>query len=317
MSRLSDILKAVRPDKASNIRVILLCVCAATIFWFFNALNENYSTTLNYPLKFIYNQEEYIAVDPLPENVQINVSGLGWNLLRNSLGIKVSPLEIPLETPSEVRRIVAASVPGLITDQLDEFQLNYVLTDTLFVNVDRRVSKNFVLQIDSVNISLEENYRIVNPIRFTPDSVELRGPNGIIKELPDTILISLPQDVIDENYNEDVAINLPNGRLIRRNPPTVNVVFAVEEFVDREAMAPLKIENITDKAYIETEAVKVTYKVRNSLAGQIAEDQIEIIADFNKMNLEDSTIVPQLTSFPDRITDVKIDTARIKVKFNE
>ena len=114
-----------------------------------------------------------------------------------------------------------------------------------------------------------------------------------------------------------MAINLPNGRLIRRNPPTVNVVFAVDEFVDREAMAPLKIENITDKAYIETEAVKVTYKVRNSLAGQIAEDQIEVIADFNKMSLEDSTIMPQLISFPDRITDVKIDTARIKVKFNE
>lgn len=317
MSRLADIFRAVRPDKASNVRVILLCLFAATTFWFFNALNENYSTTLNYPLQFIYNQEEYIAVDPLPENVQINVSGLGWNLLRNSLGIKVSPLEIPLENPMEVKRIVAASVPGLITDQLDEFQLNYVLTDTLFVNVDRRVSKKFALAIDSVNISLEENYRIINLIRFTPDSVELRGPEGIIRNLPDTILVGIPQEAIDENYNEDVAINLPNGRLIRRNPPTVNVVFAVEEFLNRETMAPLKIENITDKAYIETESVKVMYKVRASFTDQVQQDQIEVIADFTQMNPEDSTIIPQLVSFPDQITDVKLDTTRIKVKFNE
>ena len=317
MSRLADILRAVRPDKTSNIRVILLCLFAATTFWFFNALNENYSTSLNYPIKFIYNQEEYIAVEPLPDNLQINVSGLGWNLWRNSMGIKVSPLEIPLESPMEVKRIVAASVPSLITDQLDEFQLNYVLTDTLFINVDRRVTKKFALKVDSANISLEENYQIINPIRFTPDSVELRGPEGIIKDLPDTILVGLSQEAIDENYNEDVAINLPNGRLIRRNPPTVNVIFAVEEFLDRETMAPLKIENIADKAYIETESVKVSYKVRASFSDQIQQDQIEVVADFTQMNPQDSTIVPQLKSFPDQITDVKLDTTRIKVKFNE
>jgi len=317
LSKVAEIFKAIKPGNVGNVRVILLSIFAATTFWFFNALNENYSTTLQYPLEFIYDKENYIAVDPVPEDIQINVSGLGWNLFRNSLGIKVSPLEVRLEDPTEVKKIVAASVPGLISDQLDELQLNYVLTDTLFVNIDYRIAKKFKLVMDSTNISLEQNYRIINPIRFTPDSVELQGPSGIIRNMPDSILVSVPQKEIDENFNEDVSINLPNGRLIRRNPPTVNVVFAVEEFLDKETMVSLKIENIPDKAYIETETVKASYKVRASKEDEVEEDMIIAVADFQSMNKQDSTIVPQLKETPELITDVKLDTTRIKVYFNE
>lgn len=317
MSTLSKIIKAVKPGNASNVRVILLCIFAATTFWFFNALNENYSTTLKYPLKFVYDQDRYIAIDPLPDNIQINVSGLGWNLFRNSLGIKVTPLEIPLEDPAGVNKIVAATVPGLISDQLDEMQLNYVLTDTLFINIDSRESKKFFLAIDSANISLEKNYRITNHIRYTPDTVELEGPNSMISSMPDTILVSLPQEDIDEDYNEDVAINIPNSRLIRRNPPTVNVVFAVEEFISREATVPLQIENISEKAFIEQENIKAFYKVRASQSDNSYADQIVAVVDFKQMNPADSTISPWLKDYPSELADVRLDTARIKVHFNE
>lgn len=317
MSKLSQILKAARPGKASNLRVMLLCFFAATTFWFFNSLNENYSTTIKYPLEFVYDKEQYMAVEPLPDNVQINVSGLGWNLLRNSMGIKVSPLEIPLESPSEVKKIVGSTMPGLITDQLDEFQLNYVLTDTLFVNIDFKVSKRFPLAVDSAAIDTEENYRIVSQIKHMPDSVELTGPSKMIEALPDTIWVRPPQQEIDDNYMEDIAINIPNGNLIKRNPPTVNVAFEVEEFIVKETVQPLRIKNISDKAYIEKEEITLTYKVRASLAEEVNESAIKVVADFKQMNRNDSTIVPRLDSIPAQIIDVEIDTTRIKVKFNE
>jgi len=317
LSKLKDIVKAVRPGNVSNVRVILLCVFGATTFWFFNALNENYSTTLNYPLNFIYDTDNYVAVESPPENVQINVTGLGWNLFRNSLGIKVTPLDIRLEEPAETKKIVSASVPGLINDQLDELQLNYVLTDTLFVNIDHKISKKFLLIIDSANISLEDNFRIVSPLQYSPDSVELQGPSRIIRNLPDTILVGIPQEEIDENYDEDVSINLPNGRLIRRNPPTVSVQFEAKEFVQRGVMAQVKIENISDRAYIEVEEIKATFLVPESEVDEVDKNDFVALVNFNEINEKDSTINPRLDSSPDYATEVRIDTARIKVSFNE
>lgn len=319
MSKLNDILKSLRPDKTNRLRVIILCVFAATTFWFLNALNENYSTTLKYPLQFVYDKENYVAVEELPEYIQVNVSGLGWNLFRNSLGIKVTPLRIVLESPSELEKITGGALPALISDQISEVELNYVLTDTLHINIDRKTTRTFPVKIDSAAISLASGYRIVNTIRHTPDSVTLEGPERILTQMPDTLLIDIPQQDIDENYKEDVPVNTPNNNLIKRNPPTLNIIFGVEEFIKASESTPLKTVNFPEngKAYIEKNTIGVRFLVSQSKSENVSPEDFEVVVDFKKMNKSDSTITPKLLSYPGYIQEVSIDTAKVKVHFNE
>src|SRR5215216_6687499 len=89
-----------------NWKAVALCIFAATVFWFFNALNKNYTTNINLPLVFDYDRENFMAVRPLPEAVRFNVTGLGWNLFRRSAGLKIPPLVVPLPQPGEVKKIV-------------------------------------------------------------------------------------------------------------------------------------------------------------------------------------------------------------------
>lgn len=319
MSKLNDILRSLRPDKTNRLRVILLCVFAATTFWFLNALNENYSTTLKYPLQFVYDKEKYIAVEELPEYVQVNVSGLGWNLFRNSLGIKVTPLRIVLESPMEVKRITGGALPALISDQISEVELNYVLTDTLRINIDQRATRSFPIKVDSAAISLASGYRIVNTIRYTPDSVILKGPESILNRMPDTLLVNLPQTDIDDDYKEDVPVNTPDNNLIKRNPPTINLVFGVEKFVKQSESVPLKTQNFPEngKAYIEKNNVTVEFLVGESKSEETTPENFEAVVDFKKMNKADSTINPKLISYPNYIQEVSLDTTKVKVRFNE
>lgn len=319
MSRLNEILKPLRPDKTNRLRVILLCVFAATTFWFLNALNENYSTTLKYPLRFVYDQESYIAVEELPEYVQVNVSGLGWNLFRSSLGIKVTPLRIVLEDPASVKKITGGTIPALISDQINDVQLNYVLTDTLYVNIDKRATRTFPVKIDSAGISLEASYRITTQVRHTPDSVMLQGPEEMLNNMPDTLIVKVPQESIDYNFNEEVPVNTPNNDLIQRIPPTINAVFGVEEFVGQEQTIPLKTLNFPENgsAYIEHNDIGISYMIGQSKAQAVTTEDFSAVVDFEEMDKADSTVQPQLREYPSYIRDVKIDTARIKVYFNE
>lgn len=317
MARISNFIKAIRPGRSSNIRVMVLCMFAATIFWFFNALNENYDTTIKYPVEFDYNTEDVIPLQALPDEVQLNVSGLGWNLLRNSLGIKVTPLHIPLEN-AEINTIPGSVLPGYITDQLDQFSLNYVLTDTLYINIDNRISRTFSLSVDSSSISLDDNFFITNPIRYTPDSVVLSGPESILAAMPDSITIQIPQENIDEDYNEDVPINLTEGRLIQRDPPTVNVVFGVKEFEEMTAEVPLRLINIPEKAYVEQETVPVRFMIRQDKTdGFNPKEEMAVAIDFNEMDNSDSTVTPKATDFPAYLRSVQVDTSHIKVFYNE
>src|SRR3954468_23763656 len=103
MSVFKSILNVLRFNRR-NWRAVVLCIFAATIFWFLNALNKSYTTNLNFPLRFDYDKTNFVPVRSLPRQVRINVTGNGWDLFKQSTGVKNIPLEIPLERPADVKK---------------------------------------------------------------------------------------------------------------------------------------------------------------------------------------------------------------------
>ena len=319
MKKVSEIIELLKPDRAYRFRVIALCFLAAATFWFLNALNEDYSATVRYPLEFIYDQEKYMAVDRLPEDIQLNVNGLGWNLLRNNLGIKVKPIQVPLDNPAETKKISGAAMPAYISDQLSDFNLNFVITDTISINIDHIEDKLFYLTLDSLTVDLDDEHRITSAIHVTPDTVRIFGPASVIAELGDSIALVLPQDNVDENYKEIVPVSIthPKAGLLTRNPPTVEVLFDVAEFVTASGRLEIETENMPDGALVSPSEMIFSYVVEANRAEQISADDFTLTANFENLNKEDSSIAPVITKIPSGITDVKLDTVQIKVLFNE
>ena len=319
MSKLGTIVKSISPERIRNIRVITLCIVAAATFWFLNALNDTYSTTLKYPLVFSYDTEKYIPLEQPPEYIQINVSGIGWNLFRNSLGIKVTPVNFKLQNDSEIKKIPGNSILGTLSDQLDEFDVNFILTDTLFVNIDSRATRRFKLAIDSSAIKLNEQYWLSSSLRYSPDSVTLQGPESILSQMGDVLTINIPQSDIDENYNEDIPIEFENSRLISRDPPTMNVVFGVEEYTTSDINVPLELVNFpkNGKAFVADTLRKVLYHVGINRADDVSPELFSVVANYNKINPEDSTIGLEISRHPEFIKDVHLDSTKVKVQFNE
>lgn len=298
-----------------NLRVILLCFLAATTFWFFNALNETYSASIRYPISFEYDKDEYIVMNELPDEVYLNLQGIGWNLFRKSLGIKVNPLRIYLDDPAEIKSIAGSNLPALLSDQLDEFQLNYVLTDSLYVNIDRKVSRTFKVNIDSSDINLAANHIISSTIHYYPDSVYLIGPEKILNTLGDTITLNLPENNIDENYNEEVPISFNRNELIIKSPETINVVFTVEELIETEAEVVVKKSNFPENAILADSTVEMLIKIRESNYEQLNLDEIEVVADYRKFIPTDSVVIPSVRFYPQYIYSIELDSIALPVNF--
>lgn len=317
MNRIRTILNSLTPERIKNIRIIALSIVVAGTFWFLNALNGSYSTTFRYPIKFIYDTDKYIAVKKLPEDVLINVSGVGWNLFRINLGINTKPVVFRLEKPSETKKLPGSTLLGTITDQLAEFDVNFVLTDTFSIQIDNKVKRVYALNIDSLNINLDNNYWISSPITFSPDSVKLIGPESILDLYEDVITVKVPQQGIDENYQEDIAIDVVNNNLISRDPPTVQVNFAVEEYTNKKLMIPIIGQNFPEdsSAFLSNNNAFVSFKVALNKNEQLNDALFEVIADYKKFNKEDSTVVLSLKGFPKYIRGAKLDADTVKVSF--
>lgn len=294
-------------------KALTLCFFAATVFWFFNALNKNYTTNISFPLEFDYDKENYVALKPLPSTVRINVTGVGWDLLRRSTGLKLPSLVIPLERPAEVKKIVA--VPALFANQLERFEINFLLTDTLRVALEPKESRWINLKLDPANIDLRNGFvRTSEPV-LTPDSIFIEGPWPVVKSFLEPVYLRLGETGIDEDYEEDVEVQFIQNELIRRSPPTVSVKFKVDKLVQLSDSIPLSVVNFPKGAspYLGIKALYCVFTIPESFMDEYQPDSVRAVIDLTGFTKGTKQLRPVVKGLPPYSRVESIDSIYVKL----
>jgi hypothetical protein len=296
-----------------NWKAVVLCLFAATIFWFFNALNKNYSANINFPLTFDYDHEKYVPVTSLPTSLRINVNGLGWDLFRKSSGLKVPPLVIPLERPTEIKKIVGSTLPALFTSQLEGLQINFVLTDTLYVALDERMRKQVAVEIDSIRKYLHPDYGVSNTITVQEDSIWIEGPRSVVEALGDVVPIKLPRKNINKDFDEEVEISFTKDQLVKRDPPITFISFNVEKLIEVTDRVELEVVNVPARFRppVEGKLVNFTFRLPVSMVKDIPEDSLRAVIDLKNLSKGEHRMVPAIKGLPSFAHLVKVDTVLI------
>jgi hypothetical protein len=313
MSVINSIFNLLRFNKR-NWKAVVLCVFAATVFWFFNALNKSYTANITFPLAFEYRQEGYIPVRPLPDKIRINVTGIGWNLFRRSVGLKVPPLTIPLERPTEVKKIVGGALPALFANQLDGFQINFVLTDTLYVAIEPRSTRWMTLKLDTPSILFREGYGITSSPTMKPDSIFIEGPLGLIRNISEPHYVKITDRNIDENFNDEVEIKFLNDELVRRNPTVVAVKFEVDRLVIRRDSILVELKHLPNNVHpmIEGATVICEFAIPERYISQYHADSVRAVIDFKHIRRGETKFLPDIAGLPQYTKIIRNDSIRLK-----
>ena len=305
------------PKVHSNWKVVLLSLTVATTFWFFNALSKNYEAEVVYPLQFEFSQDSVVVVDPLPEYIRLEVSGGGWDLLRRTTKIGAKPVIIQLDNPTEVKLLPKNNLQRIISEQMKEVTVQFILTDSLFINIEPKVSRKVVLKIDSASIQLEDDYRITSPIQLLTDTVEISGPESLVKQLRTPYLIEIEEKDLDSDFSESIKVPLPNASIMKAIPAEVEISFQVEEFKRVTYQIPIEKLNFDQNpnATLADSLVSVTFTVAESKEDLISVSDFNVTADLLLLNQSDSTVnlIPVL--LPDDADNIVFETERSKVFF--
>lgn len=312
MRLLNSIFRLLHVNK-KNWKAVVLCILAATIFWFLNSLNENYTSNVSFPLTFDYNTELYIPVEPLPERVIINVTGMGWDLFRRSAGFKMPPLVIPLERPSATRKLVGSTIPALISGQLENLHVNFVVNDTIYLNIEEKSRRRVGVGIDSIVQYIRPGYGLTSEVSLTPDSVWLEGPESMIREIPRRVNLQLDQKNIDDDFEEEVDVLPASEGLVTATPAVVFVRFKVEEFVEVTDSVRLVLLNIPESAQpsLQVDKLPVTLRIRQSQAADFDWDSISAVVDLKGFGRGNLRAEPDVEGLPRGAEVVEIDSVRI------
>jgi len=298
-------------------KVVLLCLAAASTFWLLNALNKSYTNIrTNYPLTFVYKPEQFIPLKPLPEEIEINVSGKGWKLLRKYLMLNVRPAEIVIRTLPRQNYIQGSFMRAQVAGVLDGLQLNFILTDTIHFAFDRRIQRKIALRVDSTQIKTADNVYIASPVVVAPDSVMFDGPASIVNKFPAPFPIELPTVALDRSFNRFVPLVYPNTSLVKASVPDVEVSVAISPIIWQQVQVTPVVRNQPADKPVQMQPTTVTIRcgsARNN-AAPVTPDQFEVVVDYNTYNPADSTVALGISRKPIYIKRVTLEPKRIKIQ---
>lgn len=299
----------------SNWKVVALCFLGATTFWFFNALNKNYSTRLNYPVEFAFDSEGVVVTRELPQRVRIDVSGGGWNLLRKTMWLNPQPIRVPLDNPASQRFITKTSLTPIVSDQLKDIRLNYVVTDTLFLNIERIADKEVVLKVDSAALPLAPGYQLTSPINIDPPLVTFTGPLSYIDSLQDTLYLPFDEvEEIREDYAETHSLAALAPGVVQVNPPSTNLSFSLRRYLDERRLVRIRKVNFPNERLRLADSLSVvTFRVPEEKLEEVQRTGFYVEADYDTYSPADSTVALQLVAYPPGVIDPSLDLERVKV----
>lgn len=312
----------ISPKKLSDLKVVVLCIAAATTFWILNALNkDDYNTVVDFPIALVYDQDQYIPVSKTPKNLEIEISGNGWDLLRKYFNINNHPYPVELTNPSTNNFLLTSDLKRSLGDFLSPTQLMSILEDSLKFDIDKIESIKMKPVLDSSSYSLAKNYRLNGQLNIEPKTITLKGPSSILKEMNGVFKVQLDEQRINKNIDKKVSVSIPEEYrdLITANEAELEVKFDVVEFLEGNKRLKIKKINFPRTVSLQNEEVviMISYLVDERKVSDLKELEFEANLDYFKRNKSDSTLSVQVKPMPSYLEQVMVEPSIVKLKYEK
>ncbi|MGV3541209.1 MAG: hypothetical protein ACO1OQ_15440 [Rufibacter sp.] len=287
----------------------------AATFWLLNALNKNYTTLVSYPIEFAYDPNQLVPVKPLPEEVSISVTGKGWKLLRKNLQFQVQPASLTIRGLPFVKRLPGSALRPAIASVLDGLALNFVATDSIVFDFDRRIVRKVPIALDSTQIQIEPGFAFVGPIEIRPDSVTFSGPEQIINQFPSPYPLGLPAKSLKAPFRGDLPLTHDFTTLVKADVREAEVRFNVVALERQETVVPPVLHNFPSghRLQIMNAPIKVQYSFLPKHRQLLQPELFQVALDYQKFNPADSTIVPTVLQKPAYVRQVFLQPGKVKI----
>ena len=300
--------------------MVVLCVAAATTFWVLNALNkDNYSTIVDYPVQWEYDQKNYIPVKSLPNSIQIEISGNGWDLLRKYFNISGTPYLIQLNSPAEKKYLLSADLKRSLGEFITPTQLQNVLGDTIHYQIDRIVTKTLRPVLDTLGFSLDKNIALDGKVNFIPDQLEITGPSSVLEAFDGKYPVALNASKINSNFSGKVPLTVEESlsKLVQLKQKEIQVSFSVLTYLEGNKRLKIKKLNFPNTVSLSNEELVpvLTYLIEEANLPKLKDLEFEAILDYRKRNRADSTLQIEINPNPNFLKEVRISPPQIKLKY--
>ena len=274
--------------------------------WFLNALSENYTSVLEYPLVYTDFPEDKVFVGELPGHLDLQINAHGYALIRYRMFRKPVPISFDVSDynlspgqDSSSTHILTRYLKDHISRQLPtELQLLEIKPDTLYFQFADKVTRMLKIRAD-FNYTIVNQFTIKDGIMLTPDSVEVTGPDLILDTLAFISTESQELGELTRNYSDKVRLSQKPD--LTYNFTRVECFIELERFTELQVAVPIEVLNLPDSILLQTfpSSININCKIGLSKYDRIENYPFRAVVDYEKIEERVQTLSVSIQNLPE------------------
>ncbi len=297
----------------SRMVIFLTCLAISAVLWFLNAMNKDYTTHIQYPVRFIKAPKNQFLANDLPEEFTLKVNAHGFTLLRHKLHLSFTPIvlninNITRDNPTsgnQVHTIYTSTLLNRISQQIsNEIKISDIQPASFIIILDSLKTKNVPIAAD-IDLEFKPHYSLTSPISIQPGMATIKGPGAIIKNIDTIFTENKVFKDVGQQIKKELELVEPAKTTI--SPKNIMVTIPVSEFTEKVINPHVYVAGKPDSVKVKLfpSTLKVSFMIGLDKFSEVTGNNFRFTVPYAHI-LEGKPSVPvTLEKVPPYILDLK------------
>lgn len=258
----------------------------AILLWYFTKLGYRYTTEIPLAFEVTNDFSSRLWIDQPRGQVNCRAEGVGSKLLAykfrlaDRLVIPMSQLTLrPVAGSDELFRVDKNSLIGALSAAGKELRIHAILDTALTIRVSPVESRRMAI-LSRIDVYPARQYMPVGEPRFSPDSVDVRGPRSLLDTLSGIYTRRREIRNAKGDLTGHIELAPPAGLLLSERQTDYRI--DIQPYTQQTLELPVRIENMGSqtRAVILPSRVRVTVNVPLRDYEHIREEQLHAYVDY-------------------------------------
>lgn len=321
IDRISKIITRERIGLRRKTLIFLFFLLVAIVIWLMKALEKNYTTEIDYPVRYRNFPSDKTLIGEVPDHLQLTVYAHGYVLLQHKISSRYIPLVISVKSFSLKQMRGADSgfyfiETRLMSDYIDKqlsskFEILNVQPDTLIFHFADVISRKLPVE-SKVSYTLDKQLILKSKPVPVPDSVEISGPDYIIDTLKYIETKQRDLGLVSESGTYEINLNsIEHCTLVNDK---IGMEFQVEKFTEKSLAVPIQIKDAPDSLKVITfpSNVNITCQVGLSNYEKLQPGMFSATVNYNEIREGKPRLKVELLRSPEFITALKFSPRSVE-----
>ncbi|MGA8853231.1 MAG: YbbR-like domain-containing protein [Christiangramia sp.] len=301
--------------KRSSVKTFSFFLVFSAIVWVLVQFSKTYTQLIEIPLNYTNAPLDKSISDERPGHVDLQLQDNGFNIYYYKI---VNPqLDIDLSKARETEKNLVYTLQNHLTEIEQQLKIDFensrIIQEEIVVPFQFKKEKMLEV-IPDIEVSYAVGFSADDPVKLTPDSVKVSGPEKIIDSLTSVKTRSLELKKVNKDLNGTVKIDTSGLGMLSFYDNSVKYSQKVEKYTEGSAEIAVEVVNVPPElnlAYFP-KTVIVYYQVNLQQFESVSSADFRVVCNFNDIKKGDDYMIAQIVEKPGFINSIRLNERKIQ-----